>query len=220
MLRALVIALLALNLGFYAWTQGWLDGMVGVRAQGDREPERLSRQVRPETVRVLTPQAVAAAASVAESKLVCMEAGPYSPADVASAEGAASAMVPAAKLTRKTDETPAVWIVYMGKYGEEALKRKQEELERIHVASEPVKDMPELEPGLMLGRFDSLEAARDGLAALVERGVRTARVRQLSKAATVHRLRVERVDPELAVKLSALKSEALGKGFVPCDKAK
>ena len=30
MLRALVIALLAANLAFYAWTQGWLSGVLGL----------------------------------------------------------------------------------------------------------------------------------------------------------------------------------------------
>ena len=63
MLRALVVALLLANLGFYAWTQGWLEGPIGLRAQAEREPERLAHQVHPELVRVVTPQAVAAAAS-------------------------------------------------------------------------------------------------------------------------------------------------------------
>ena len=53
MLRLLVLLLAAANLVFLAWTMGWLDDVVGVRAIGDREPERLERQVRPETVRIL-----------------------------------------------------------------------------------------------------------------------------------------------------------------------
>ena len=46
MLRALIAALLLANLAFFAWTQGWLDSVVGVRSIGDREPERLLRQDR------------------------------------------------------------------------------------------------------------------------------------------------------------------------------
>jgi hypothetical protein len=53
MLRWLVIALVAANAAFYAWTLGWLDDVVGVRAVGDREPARLGRQVRPESVIIL-----------------------------------------------------------------------------------------------------------------------------------------------------------------------
>lgn len=61
MLRALVLVLVLANLAFFVWSQGWLDGdassgdagLVGVRSIGDREPERLGRQVRPEAVTLL-----------------------------------------------------------------------------------------------------------------------------------------------------------------------
>jgi hypothetical protein len=65
MLRTLVALLLAANLGFYAWTQGWLDPIVGSPSQGEREPERLKRQVHPERVRLLPAGAAASAASAA-----------------------------------------------------------------------------------------------------------------------------------------------------------
>lgn len=67
-MRTLVVLLVFANLVFYAWSEGWLDDVVGVQADGDREPERLQRQLRPETIRVLTPQAVAAAASAAAAR--------------------------------------------------------------------------------------------------------------------------------------------------------
>ena len=35
MLRGLVLLLLVANLGFFAWTQGWLDGVVGMRPGGE-----------------------------------------------------------------------------------------------------------------------------------------------------------------------------------------
>ncbi|MDE2298159.1 MAG: hypothetical protein KGK18_08320, partial [Burkholderiales bacterium] len=57
MLRALVLTLLLANVAFYAWTQGWLDAVVGVRATGDREPDRLAQQVRPEIVRIVPASA-------------------------------------------------------------------------------------------------------------------------------------------------------------------
>ena len=94
MLKTLVGLLLLANLAFYAWSQGWLDDIVGVPAHGDREPERLSRQVRPETVRVLTPQAVAAAASDAQSRLVCLEAGPFDADGLNAAETALVTTLP------------------------------------------------------------------------------------------------------------------------------
>jgi hypothetical protein len=62
MLRLLVALLLAANGLFYAWSQGWLDTLTGTRAQGEREPQRLQKQVNPEAVKVLPPGAAASAA--------------------------------------------------------------------------------------------------------------------------------------------------------------
>jgi hypothetical protein len=55
MLRWLVLLLALANAVFLAWSLGWLDDVTGLRASGDREPERLARQVRPETIRILPP---------------------------------------------------------------------------------------------------------------------------------------------------------------------
>lgn len=60
MLRALVLLLVLVNLGLLAWHQGLLQGAFGIGPQAQREPERLSLQVRPDSVRVLTPQAASA----------------------------------------------------------------------------------------------------------------------------------------------------------------
>ena len=40
MLRPLVVMLLAANIGFWAWSQGALDGLTGVPHDSDREPQR------------------------------------------------------------------------------------------------------------------------------------------------------------------------------------
>jgi hypothetical protein len=218
MLRALFVFLLLANLAFYTWTQGWLDNVIGVRAHGEREPERLARQVRPEVIRILTPQAVAAAASAAESRQQCLEAGPFNSTEAAAAEAALGSVLPAGTWARVTSDKPAVWIVYMGKFNSETMARKQEELARLKVTFELLKNAPELEPGLALGRFDDHDAADEALAQFVKRGVRTARLVELSKPRSQSVLRVERADPELASKVSGLKLDALGKGFVACAK--
>jgi hypothetical protein len=97
MLRWLVVLLVVANLGFYAWTRGFLDNVVGVRAMGDREPDRLARQVRPERVRIVPPRAAgggAAAATTAPASAACLESGPYTQAEVAAAEATAAELLP------------------------------------------------------------------------------------------------------------------------------
>lgn len=85
-LRALALLLVLANLGFYIWSQGWLDGVVGARATGDREPGRAARQFQPQVLRVLPGAAgvaaMAGSAPTGDSAAArCLEAGPFTPAD-------------------------------------------------------------------------------------------------------------------------------------------
>jgi hypothetical protein len=218
-LRAIVAALLLANIGFFIWSQGWVDGLVGARANGDREPERLTKQVRPEVVRILTPQAVAAAASAAESQLMCFEAGPFDDTTVAAAESALSSLLPVGAWSRQPVEQPARWIVYMGRYpNRETLQKKEQELARIKVQYEEIAGSPALEPGLSLGHFTQRDAADAALQKFTDRGLHTGRVLELAKAAPQHMLRVDRADQYLAVKVSAVKLDNSGKGFASCTR--
>lgn len=55
MLRSLVLALLIVNLGFFAWTHGWLKAWAGMPSESQREPQRLSAQLHAEQIEVLQP---------------------------------------------------------------------------------------------------------------------------------------------------------------------
>ncbi len=98
MLKWLVIALLAANAAFFAWTQGWLDSVVGVRALGDREPGRLAQQVKPDSVVILTPSAVAAATSTASAATSTASAATSAASAVTSAASAVTSAASAASV--------------------------------------------------------------------------------------------------------------------------
>ncbi|HEY9066460.1 MAG TPA: hypothetical protein VIO33_15860 [Burkholderiaceae bacterium] len=222
MLRLGVVALLLANLLFYTWTQGWLDDVVGVRAGGDREPERFTRQVKPELIRVLPPQAASAAsaATSAAARTSCMEAGPFAADQIGGADAAVQAALPAdvrANITTVKLDRSGQWLVYMGKYpNREALAKKADELKRRNVAYEEVGNPPALAGGLSLGRFDDKAGAERALAQLGQQGIHTARVVEAIPAANVFMLRAASADAALAARLSALKSDALGAGFAEC----
>ena len=216
MLRAAVLALLLANLAFFAWTQGWLDSVVGIRSIGDREPERLLRQVRPELIRILPPVGVAAVKPPA-----CLEAGPFSAAELAAAEAAlrdAWPGAPAGAWVSVKTELPGAWIVYMGKYPNlDAMTRKQEELGRRNVPVEAVHSPAALEPGLSLGSFDDRAQAGRALERFAQQGIRSARVVEISAPASSYRLRADAVDADQAAQLAGLKADALeGKPFSAC----
>ena len=220
MLRIFVAALLVANLAFFAWSQGWLDDIVGVRSIGDREPERMGRQVNPELVRVLpVGDAALTGAAPGPTAAACLEAGPFNDTDAAIAQTAAQLALPAAGVTDVKTDKPGLWIVYMGRYANrEALTKKEDELKRRKLDYEEVRDNAALAPGLSLGRFDAPTAAAAALEQFAQQGIRTARVVELAPASNSHMLRIVAADAALAAQAMSIKLGALGKGFAGCAK--
>jgi hypothetical protein len=234
-MRALIIALLTANLAFWAWTQGALDALLGASPHGDREPQRLQRQLNAERLRIVRalpdtasmpaapalPAAAAttAAASVPAADGACFEAGPFSPTELVAAEAAlVRAALPGGSWSDVRVDRPGAWIVYVGRFAtREQMTQREEELRRQGINASPVRNAPDLEPGLSLGRFEDRNAADGALAALAQRGVvRNARVLTVTAPSTVHLLRVERADASVQAQLTSLRAPALGAGFVRC----
>jgi hypothetical protein len=106
MLRYLVLVLVLVNLAFWAWAQGWLDGMVGagVRADGQHEPQRLQQQAHVDMLVMLpgaapapSPSApggaAASAAATSEAPAPPPSSSPAVALPPSEASTAASAMV-------------------------------------------------------------------------------------------------------------------------------
>ena len=213
MLRALVALLLLANAAVFAWSQGWLDASFGTRSRAESDPARLARQLRPQNVVILSPTSARAAAAA----LACLEAGPFSETQVGNAESVLQPLLPPGSWTNLRSERPAVWIVYMGKFATpELMARKQVEVGRTRIEFEEVRNAPELEPGLALGRFDSREAAERALAQYTQRGLRSARVVELTPPTSSHMLRVEKASSAVLAQVTALRNESLGTGFAAC----
>lgn len=233
-MRALVVALLLANLAFWAWTQGALDALVGASPHGQREPQRMQRQLNPERLRIvrgaaeLVPQAPTSAGLPLPSTpappadAACFEAGPFSPTEVVAAEAAlVRAALPPGSWSDVRIDRPGAWIVYVGRFAtREQMTQREEELRRQGLTVTPLRNAPDLEPGLSLGRFEDRAAADAALQQLAQRGVvRSARVLTVAAPSTVHLLRVERADAGLQAQLGNLRAPALGSGFVRCGQS-
>lgn len=213
MLRALVALLLLANAAVFAWSQGWLGEGSGTHSAGAEAATRQARQIRPQSVVILSPTSARAAAAA----FACLEAGPFNAGQLTLAESALQPLLPAGSWTDVRTERPAVWIVYMGKYETtELMARKQAEVTRTKIEFEELRNAPDLEPGLALGRFDSREAADRALAQYAQRGLRSARVVELVPPATSHMLRIEKAGSAVLAQATALRNDALGSGFVAC----
>lgn len=232
MLRLLALLLLVGNALLLAAQFGLFDRLTGAGSTQppQREPERLQRQVNPEVVHILSPQAAsaalgAAAASAAQSTaaasraaaLSCLEAGPFGGADADTAERTLreAGLAPGSWLALKTEQ-PGAFMVYMGRYGDhDALQRKLDEIKRMKLAVEELRNAPPLQPGLSLGRFDQKADADAALARMVQRGVRTARVITLRQPQSQTLLRVPAADAAARARLAGLRLPS-GPGFVEC----
>lgn len=232
MLRWLVLVLVAANLGFWVWSEGWLAGPFGLGPAVQREPHRPAQQVNPDSVRVLPAPAASAAltqaaaaseqaaaeraAAAQRASLVCLEAGPYANAALDAVEQALAAVLPARGWVRASREVGASYVVFIGPMASaESVKKKGDELRGLKLSFEELRLPGAREAGLALGHYETRAAANAALDAFAKRGVRTARVVVAREAGTEWRLRIDNAAPALAEQLRALK---LPEGaFAPCS---
>jgi len=235
-MRGLLIALVVANLLVLGWS---LDLLPGMSRNRDREPERVQHQVRPEAVQLITPTAASAALQAAaaqrssaapgnapasapgladNSATVCLEAGPFAAGEVAAAErGLRDLKWPALDWAAQRSERGGSYIVYQGRFADEAaMVRRREDWRRQQIAVEEVRNSPDLQPGLQFGRYDTRAAADAALAQLAQQGVKAARVVTINIPVVVTLLRVERADGALAARLTQLALPPAGSGFRPC----
>lgn len=236
MLRSLVLVLLLANAGFYAWSHGWLNDVIGIQPDAQREPQRLKQQVNADQLTVVGASSVAPASSSSSAppsqtdpassapvteasagRTICVEAGPFTAAEQPQVEATLKPVLAANSWTTDTVAVPGVWLAYMGPYTDaDMLARKLTELRRIRGLNfEEIKTPANLAPGLSLGRFSRLEDANAALNTLKLRGIRTARVVTLRPATEMQVVRVAQADINTQVALSALKLPQ-GKSFAAC----
>lgn len=217
MLRLCVVVLALANLGYWGWTQGWFADLGWAPAQ-PREAYRMDQQIRPQALRILSAEEArkleAAAPSVRAPE--CLQSGIY-PASQSDAwrQALEGALAPPQWEVQDGVEAGR-WLIYMGPYGSvEQLNRKKAELRYRNVPFELPRN-PALEPGLILGSFDSASAAQESLVLLGKRGVRTARVEQERAELKGFWVRLPVVDEALRGRLDEFKPLMAGKIWRSC----
>ncbi|KNZ31378.1 MAG: hypothetical protein AD742_17595 [Methylibium sp. NZG] len=116
MLKGLLLLLVLANAVFFAWAQGWIDGPTGVRAHGDREPERLGQQVRPEVVQILSAVPPAKSASGPGGPMVVPATAASAPTVVAPTVSAPAPATPPAAPASVAAATPPLACLEAGPF--------------------------------------------------------------------------------------------------------
>jgi hypothetical protein len=212
MLKTVLLVLLAANGALWAARQGWLGQHDDAAT---RDPQRLTRQVNPALVKVLTPADAAAVLAAADAR--CVEAGPFRGAEAGQAERALRELaLPADTWQALSSGTHAGFMLYIGKFASrEAVQNKLEELRRHRTSGEILSEDPEWRWGVNLGRYDERADAEKAITVLQSRGVRTAKIVPVRAGPRQVRLRVPKADAALRARLAELGLPG-GAAFAAC----
>ncbi len=182
MLRWVLLLLMAANAVFFAWSQGLFkeQGWAPARVS---EPQRQQQEVQASAIRLLNsandqtaPDTPAMPLVVAEPTS-CLWAPGYTPAQANALRQAMSGLnLPAEAWSLAEARTNGRWIVYWGKFEKpEVMEQRKATLRRLKIDYRVVTT-PRLVPGLALGTFSNEDAAKEALAVVQSKGVKTARV--------------------------------------------
>jgi hypothetical protein len=170
-LRTVLLLLLLANLTFFGYTR--LD------STGGGEAVRLTEQVQPDKIKLLTPQQVAALGpgKVAALADVCLEWGPIAESDRARSLADLEPLALGKLLTQRRSETSTAFWVYLPP----AANRADAERRAAEARARGINDVSIVDNGtqrhaVALGAFVTEDAAKARLAEVVRLGATNARV--------------------------------------------
>ena len=211
MLKFIFWTLLSINVLLLAYGQGLLGNVNG----GEREPERVQKQLNTGQLVVVSKEQAAKAAPADAGAppapspvLACVEIANVLPGDARRVESLLAPLGLGARLTRENVATPEVTshIVYIpAQGGKEGAEKRAAELKNLGVSNYFImSDSPTMKWAISLGVFKSEAAAQTLLAALVRQGVTNARVS--ARTGQVNKLtwRLRNLDPETRAKVDAI----------------
>ncbi len=201
MLKILFGLLLVINGGLFAYQQGYLDTL----SPPSREPSRLTQQLNADKLQLIPATAKTDADAKTEAKpdtkattviapleaeknlaradkmsnaLVCAEVGNFDATEAKKFETQLAGLALGERLTRRSIAENVRHMVYIPPQpNKEAADKKAGELKRLGVQDFfVIQDNSAMQWSISLGVFKSEEAARNQLAALNQKGVRSARI--------------------------------------------
>jgi len=213
MLRVTVLLLIFLNLAYLAWSQGALRAY-GLGPAAQSETERLSQQLHPEQVRLLTNEQ-AQEAEVTARRQRCLQAGPLAEKQLILLLKALQPW-PVGSWRLEPTQAPPRWRVVLGPLDTLALARTKQELKDKGIGSQELR-LPGLAVGLSLGSFATQALADVALEDFTRRSVRAARVLQDAEPVRGTRLVLPLMNESLRPRLDELQPALDGIPLAPCQ---
>ncbi|HEX4326477.1 MAG TPA: SPOR domain-containing protein [Burkholderiales bacterium] len=213
-MRALFFVLVLANLAFF----GWHAGYIGPPEQKTGEPERLSQQIVPEKIRLVSADAARRIEAAAAARAACIEWGSFPLQDADRAQAALAQLGVADRVNARKVEEAAQWWVFMPPQGGKTnADKKTDELKRLGITDYfVVTDEGANKWAISLGVFRTEDAARSYLAAISAKGVKTARAGERETRVQKTIFQIRQVDPPLQTRLTAIRKDFPGIDMHPC----
>jgi hypothetical protein len=199
MLRFIVILLIAANGLYFAWSQGHLSALGWAPAHVN-EPERVTSQIKPEALTVLSAKEAKRLESLAQKPVECLQSEVLSDAQTKALREqlqAAGSTWPQGSWSLESFKEAGTFAIFMGPYPlDAALDKKKQELKRLSVPFQAMQTKA-LGRGLSLAVSSDKVDLEKQLAALNKQGVRTAKIVAARPEASGTVLKLPRVTDEL-----------------------
>ena len=219
-MRTLFFVLVLANLVFFAWHSGYLGSHDAPKGEG----ERLAQQYQADKIRILLPDEAKKLADAARLRmLACVEWGTFPAAEADRAGEALAALGLGTRLTTRKVEETAGWWVFMPPQGNKAsADKKVDELKRLNVTDLfIVQDEGPNKFAISLGVFRTEDAAKNYLAGLNTKGVKTAQAGERETRVSKTVFRFSALDETANTRLDSIKKDFPGhdtRECVPDDK--
>jgi hypothetical protein len=223
MLKFLFALLLLANAALFAYNQGYL----GNPTSDVREPARMAKQINADKIKLLpasaadNPPVAQVSASAQPSTPSCTEIGNFDAADAKRFEARVASLSLGDRLSQHSVDEPSRFIVFIPPQGsKEGADRKGSELKKLGIKEYYViQDAGELKWGISLGIFRTEDAARAHLAALGQKGVRSAKVEPYAAAPSKVAYRLRNLDGAARAEFEKIKAEFSQQQVKGCESA-
>ncbi|RLJ67903.1 SPOR domain-containing protein [Sulfurisoma sediminicola] len=208
--RAFFLLLVLANLGFFAWTKGYLGGQ-----ESGREPQRLASQIVPEKLRIVAAAPVVTApAAPSPAWLACRVVTGLPLAEV---EAFKAELVGFNVEVKPAEGTTSYWVHIPPQASKAAADKKAAELRALGIKDFYIMqdEGPSLN-AISLGLFKNEAAAGELLQNMIKRGVRSARIEVRQTPARHTRVLVKGPSELLDRRLPGLVAKMPGAATTEC----
>ena len=212
-MRILFFFLILANLAFFGWHAGYLGP--GMEKPG--EPERLVQQIAPDKIRLVSSDPFRRA-EPGKPRLACLEWGSFPVQEAERAQVLLAGLNLGERLSSRKVEETAQWWVFMPPQGSKAAAdKKTDELTRLGITDYFV--VTDDGPGkwaISLGVFRTEEAAKNYLASLTTRGVKTARTGERETRVQKTMFQIRDADDALRGRINDIRKDFAGIDLHDC----